>query len=567
MGDVIIPPDIRPESPVELVPVDDLTKAFSPAFARGVEQRQIDGDPRWGARLRYRGLRADERARLRRALMDARGKFNNIRVSPGQRASQIRGTMRNYVIELLETAGNSSTFSGGTFGISVYSDFEASVVDRVYRARHVGSSSSGGASPRSSSSYVAFNAYNTIAYKPYAVRALVRSTARGGLPSLYSFQDSRNALYHYLYSARPGSRYGALGFVAHNTANTCGVAQQGDVRGEITELDFLSVTRCAFVDNPENLLLRSNNFGETEWSKTAIVAGNNGTGGPHGDYLGTAGTGVQYLQGSAANTNHYIAQSVNGFTSDPLEVCFAVSAADAQRTWFYLQITENTSGTACYYYFNAATGAVGTGSTGANWLNVRTWSEEIGMGFYRFHLVATKTNAATGLTFYIAPAGGNGTAAYLGVGSGADMLFQDAVVAYSSFPKYMDPDVMRTTSSAVSRRGLSGNVLRLQGLPESEVALLQYGDWMEVNGELKMACSTLSSTASGTGAVMVRPGVFNTLPAVSPALDYSVLGSVADVPVIFDDPMGRFMLTEDPRFTENYGQYTDVELALQEVYE
>src|SRR3989304_2174672 len=104
--DVMIPPWVRPESPETIRWIDDATQAFAPAFGRGMTQRGIWADPRWGLRRRYRGLRTDEKAAILNALNETRGQLNILRVTPH---TPIRGSFATS--ELLT---NNTSASGPT---------------------------------------------------------------------------------------------------------------------------------------------------------------------------------------------------------------------------------------------------------------------------------------------------------------------------------------------------------------------------------------------------------------------------------------------------------------------
>jgi hypothetical protein len=132
--EVLIPPSVRPESPVEVEPVDDQTVVFSPQFARGISQRQTWGDPLWSMRLRYKGLSEADRALLKAAIGKSRGKGANLRVTPGL---PLRGSFP--ATELL-TNGD---FSNGTTGWSAGAEYSISASDRVLRAKVISAISGG----------------------------------------------------------------------------------------------------------------------------------------------------------------------------------------------------------------------------------------------------------------------------------------------------------------------------------------------------------------------------------------------------------------------------------------
>ena len=76
-----------------------------------------------------------------------------------------------------------------------------------------------------------------------------------------------------------------------------------------------------------------------------------------------------------------------------------------------------------------------------------------------------------------------------------------------------------------------GGSLVIDGLPTSTNGLARAGDWFEVNGELKRLTADLNSDSSGNGYLIFEPTL-----RTSPA---------NNAPVIFRNPMGRFLLAEE----------------------
>src|SRR5512147_3197472 len=153
--EVMIPPWVRPESPETIRMIDDATVAFQPAFGRGMTQRGIFADPRWGLRRRYRGLRSDETAAILNALNESRGQLNTIRVTPH---TPIRGSFATS--ELL----TNGMFDNGTTGWTAGTEYTISVSDRVLRGQR---------SAMTAASNVMFRNVTTVQYAPYVARAMI----------------------------------------------------------------------------------------------------------------------------------------------------------------------------------------------------------------------------------------------------------------------------------------------------------------------------------------------------------------------------------------------------------
>ena len=128
MAQTIIPPDVKPEAPITWTLVDDKTVTFQPAMSRLGQQVATYGDPAWSARMRFRGLRQADRARIMSALLDARGGYGVVRVCPYEPP---RGSFP--ASELFTNADFSNGATGWTNDVSSFT-----VSDRVARITAAG---------------------------------------------------------------------------------------------------------------------------------------------------------------------------------------------------------------------------------------------------------------------------------------------------------------------------------------------------------------------------------------------------------------------------------------------
>jgi hypothetical protein len=95
----------------------------------------------------------------------------------------------------------------------------------------------------------------------------------------------------------------------------------------------------------------------------------------------------------------------------------------------------------------------------------------------------------------------------------------------------------------------TGGTLIIDGLPTSTNGLARAGDWFEINGELKRLTADLNSDGSGNGFLIFEPTL-----RTSPA---------DNAPVIFRNPMGRFLLAEESNsWGTRPGIISDIELNL-----
>ncbi len=88
-----------------------------------------------------------------------------------------------------------------------------------------------------------------------------------------------------------------------------------------------------------------------------------------------------------------------------------------------------------------------------------------------------------------------------------------------------------TRCALVAGGSQTGGALNIDGLPTSTNGLARAGDWVEINGELKRLTADLNSDSSGAAYIMFEPTL-----RTSPA---------DNTPVVFRNPMGRFLLAED----------------------
>jgi hypothetical protein len=523
--EVLIPPSVRPESPVEVEPVDDQTVVFSPQFARGISQRQTWGDPLWSMRLRYKGLSEADRALLKAAIGKSRGKGANLRVTPGL---PLRGSFP--ATELL-TNGD---FSNGTTGWSAGAEYSISASDRVLRAKVI-SAISGGTVTYPTSTATATQ------YAPYVGR-LFTAEGAGAYPSGFRIG---------LGSSASGSEYGVVASAAHGmrthaavpSGTTLGInltdltmASDGTIAGDYVNLLMASLSRCPLVDNGPNAFLRSDQFDNAAWTKTAVTVAGDNIAGPTGSVIADA------VIETTATSTHELRQSVT-VSSAAADYCFAIAIKPNSRSFVQLSIEEGTGATNASAFFNVVTGAVGTIANGANWANTRGFSRDLGNGWWYICIVGRKTNAATSLLHRVLLSTDGATVSYTGVAAVDAAYVWRATSAQSSVPVRLT----QTITAATTGTSQSGRSLYVKGLPASTQGLLLTGEFVEINGELERVIAPLDSDAAGLGVLMLGRAR-----AIAPA---------DNDPVIVLNPMGRFII-QAVRETERYGLYTDIELDL-----
>jgi hypothetical protein len=537
MPEVLIPPSIKPVSPVERSLLDDLTTTFIPKFGRGNTQRQTWGDPLQSFRLKFQGLNAYDRARMNGVISAARGKYATIRFTPGIAA---RGSFP--APELL----TNNDFSNGTTGWVGYFNETLTANDRILKVVRTQNDAAHGTGFGNSS------ALSTMTqYAPYIARfygfAGQQNDAAANISMVLRAGITAGAVdFGTVTLATGAGALASMAFVPYSVASDyltfmiLGNVSAGLV-GDTGYIGYTSLSRCALVDGGGSAILYSDQLDNGAWAATgATVSANVGIA-PDGTSTADA------LVETTANSGHYIAQSiaVNAGTTSDLMVSVAVKS-NAVRGFCAIQMLENSGGTSVVAYVNLSTGAIGTTSAGAGWASLRVFTAPMGNGWYQITLVARKTSVATTVQLILNNASADGTASYTGSTS-ASVLYWRSTLHYSQVPQRL----IQTVASSSNPVSQSGNALYVKGLPASTTGLLLAGDWFEINGEIKQCTAQLDSDASGLGYLQFAPGI------VTPAQDNDA--------IIINNPMGRFMLGGDPKVTESFGLYTDYEFDLVEV--
>ena len=521
MSDSVITPGLQPESPVLMTLVDDQTQVFSPQFARGRTQRQIYSDPRWRMKLRFRGMRAQDRARLRLALAEARGKGVPLRVSPYQVQ---RGSFPS--TELLTQSTEFTT----TTGLASTSSASLSVQDRMLRLEVV--RNDGSEAP------VAYQTSNVgSAGVAYAARVALMA-------------PTNDLLYMGLYvggfdTAPAGDGYviGGRGLTTVAGVLTGASSPQaiyynipGHIAGDVVLIPYMSFARCALLSAGQNYLLNSADFAGSGWSSSAATISTNVVLSPLGNLAGDS------ITDTGANTVHYVEQSYATVSAaEPWN--FSVALRVSTRQWGYIQIYSN--GGSVFTYFDLVNGVLGTGSGTGTWSGRTRGIAPMGNGWYRVSISGLKPAGDTAVVARIATAGGDTVSSY--VGDGSSFYLWGATLSRINLPTELV-----LTTSAVAPGGATGSTVGVTGLPASTEGLLLPGDFVEINGELKQVVAPLNSAADGVGKLQFRPAL-GTAAAHGDA-------------VIVKNPMGTFTLATDPEISSMFGTHDEVELDLIEVY-
>lgn len=430
-----------------------------------------------------------------------------------------------------------NTFTAGTSGWSKSSFHTLSVTDYVMRSTTIGNTGS------ANRSMLFDNTGQTVTqFAPYAFRVLALP-GRGSYASILNLRLGSSAgasTYASLSTQSPGTML-TTSCVPYGTtvyASLLELINTSVMVGDYIEVPYISLARCALVDNGSNTLLYSDQFDNAAWTKTRSSISANSVVAPDGS------TTADSLIEDATATNTHQVQRAFTVASAAADITGSISVKAGTRTWMRVVLSEATGSTGASVYVNLSTGALGTISTGANWSDQRNFVVDQGNGWYRVHIVARKTNAATSIFLRADLASADNTNTYSGNGTSLAYIWRGSA-ALSSVPVRG----VQTTSAAVDATAQSGTGIYLKGLPASTASLLLPGDQVQIGSELVQVAASLDSNEAGIGYLILhRP------PRTAPA---------DNDPVIVQDPMGFFMLGESENGWENVpGRITHASVSL-----
>jgi len=526
MSEVLLPPWVQPISPEHVGILDDQTTTFEASLGRAPGQTQSWADPRWQIKRSFKTVRLDERAALRSALAEARGRGNIVRATVYQ---PLRGSFPTQELCV------NPTFANGTTGWSATAQNTLSVSDRtlrVQRAQNTTTTSVSGTALTGLTQYASYvmRALALLGRGPTQYRAAILDALDGTVTGA---------------ALTPGAM-SVFAYVLQGTTATPIIRDEsiaGAIAGDYFDVPFTSFARCILVDNGPNYLQQSDAIDDAAWTtKLNVTISANNT---------TAADGTLTMDGlieNSTNGAHNVEQAQN-VPSTALDYIIYTEVTPGNRSFCYLEMDEGGA-TTVLQYFNLSTGAVGVnGSTGAGWANRRAGVKNLGNNRYFIWMIARKSSSATTIKAYIGPASADGTGSYTGNGSGTSIALRRAGIAQSSVPTRGG---LTTSTALANGTTQSGAGLYLKALPASTNGLLLKDDWFEINGELKQCTAVLNSDEAGLGYLQFRP---------------MLAGSPADGdPIIVSQPMGRFRLMNSYEYDDDFGLYLSTDVELTETY-
>lgn len=511
MTDLIIPPQLVPAASMSWG-FDDFTAVDQSATSGAVQTSAMSGAQRWHIRLDYPVLReSDGTLAIFEAFLAQLRRGNRVWVP--HLTHVFRGAM-----PCQEVLPN-GTFANGAAGWSNDSNIALSVDDRVMRSEKT-------ATTNGSAWLGTENSLTVTQYGAYAFRILIQpgknlaatdKTLRVGSTFMAADYLSDSGGISFGMACVSVVPLGAGAYFSLTCFDTSAVV------GDFLQIPYASVSRCGLVDNGDNLFLESVLMSNAAWTKNNVTVGSATT-----DING-ASTAWPVSE-TTANASHYIFQAVT-IPASECDVSFTALIKSGLRNYVALDIYDGTHES--FQVFNLSTGAVGaTHSTGGGvFQNVRCNIVPAGSGFYKCTLTVRKTGSSTSINGYLIAysADSSGADTYMGNASSAAFTAARPTIALSS----AEGSISGTGSAALATGApQSGAGLLVKGLPANTSGLAKAGDFAEIgtpeNSQLVRLTAPLNSDASGIGYMRFEPPLER-----SPA---------SNAPVIFNAPMGRFLL-------------------------
>ena len=514
--DVLIPPDI-PIAEIEWRILDNTAVSTSPL--NGVTTTFTRPGTRWGARLSFRNLKDRDRARLLAIIAAVRGRSGRVYFTSAADPARTGG----YSFPELFT---NADFASGVTGWS-QSAAALSVSDRVMRI--------------TATSIAAPCIYQNPAvtqYAPLIVRGFAGARSRNGT----FIGTSADGISNYATDAQgmvaqswvPLSAFAGNTFpIVHNASGNAGLV------GDWLDTPFVSLSRCALVDNGPNALLYSDQIDNAAWTKANVTITANGATAPDGT------TTADAIVENSATSQHYVQQSV-ARASAAEDICaygYFKRGAGARN----IRLIAGDSSLSNYgqAYFDLGAGTVSAGSISGSATNPRAFIRAAGDGWY-FCSVVARLPTSTGLTHYAELADGT-TTGYAGDGTSSVYAWRLGA-ARSGVPTRGAQTVATALASGTTQ---TGRGLYLKGLPASTLNLAYAGEWCQIGSQLFKLTSAFDSDAAGLGFLQVSPNIR------TPFAD--------NEPVIFNQPMAKMKLaTEEMSWSLHPGGFGTFQLTFEE---
>lgn len=529
--ELIFPTQLWPDE--ETVTLEDQgTNVFQPIMGAAVTQRTQGSEPKMVVKQTYRTLRTDHRAQLLAFTRAVQGSFKSFWLSPARFTNIGSWTP-------VEVFSN-GTFSGGTAAWSGQNAVLTAVPGGV-RIRNTKASGT----------------LNFAIHQPAGVSTTGIYSLRGFVaPMNHAYANSSyNGVWWQQYQTPNSYAYGLYGMYEKTALASSGGTNWAypaiiDTNGNVTrandyaDIYYASLAQALLVDVEQNLLKNSTNTASNWGFITNVNVTNNAVAGPEGR---TTAFLMAETNVTSPLAGHGVGQQIT-VSSAALDYAFSASfkvGSHATKAQVYLEETQGLTQAAAQLEF--ATGSIAT-SFGAGWTHGRTYVQSEGNGWWRVAVAARKVSSANALTAYLFMSNSAGTFNYASTGSGF-IYAADASLAQSSVPV----GYTATTTAAYAGITTMTDLVQLKGGPVNVRGAMRAGQLVQIGGELKTIVHDVDFDGLGLGIARIRPTLFR-VPAADDAVHVS-------------RPFGRFVLRNAAEVINRLGQYADVTLEMEEVYE
>ena len=520
-NELMLPPYLFP-SVIELEKADTVGM-FQPLYGYAVTQRIDYGATFWRAKVSFEKLANSERAALL-AFLTAVGRSRAFYLPVYGEAQRGSGVFT----ELL----TNNTFLNGTTGWSA-SNYTASVADRVYRLTRRGTTASS-VGILSNTSAVA-----VVQYAPHVFRLFRHSH----VTKLLVYQLAGTTAFGGQYGSNaPGSNADGLVqfvFVPHDTTSFVALVEQSVAGtfadGDYIEFPWLSLSRCALVDNGLNAMTRSDELDHADWTKVQSSITANAATAPDG--TSTADAFVEDTTASA--THRMFAATEPARASVAEDLCtYGDFKRGAGTRDIELRVGSDQSNGALAI-FDLGAGTAGTPGVFGTATNPRAFIVNLGNGWYRCWLVARVAASTTVTSMYFLVNAGADTY----TGDGTSSVYGWRLGCARSAVPCRPVQTVATALPTGTSQALAGSLYTKGWLPSTD-GLLKAGDFVNIilpnSLHLARLTSALNSDAAGLAYLQFEP-----LLPESPADNAAVIPNfpllkcvLAGVPVVKTYPPG-----------------------------
>lgn len=493
----------------------------STGISRGVfggpPKTAAKGGDRLGAHLEFTptATSSTEAAQERRALIALlsrlRGRQNRIYIS--NPARKLAGSFP--ATELL----SNNTFADGTTGWQTNSIVALTVNDRVCRASIIANEGSTFGLLGNSA------AASVVQYAPYVLRAMTQQ-GRGQFDTDLGLRFGSGA-FGVDYGTSTGLSSGLISFAITAPAATMFIglirnAETGPLVGDYIEVPYISLSRCAQVDNGLNAMTRSDELDHADWTKVQSSVTANVAVAPDG-----ASTADALVENTAVSVVHTLGPTASPTRTSQAEdlVVYGHFKRGAGTRDIQLRVGSDVSNFS-HCIFNLGAGTAGSVTNNGTATNGRAFIKAMGNGWYLCYVVARAAASTTIYKLYSMVNAGSNT--YTGDGTSSVYCWRLGC-ARSSVP-CRPVQTVATALPTGTAQALSGG-LYIKGLPASTNGLLLPSDEYQIGNELHICEAALNSDAGGLGFLQGNPAM-----RAAPA---------DNAPVIIHEPMGYFLFNGD----------------------